>query len=534
MPVPPSHPPTTVMPGAPVQVCWSWRLLAMVILISGIVTGSAAWAFAAGNANFVGTWRGTTGPLFTIDSQSPSGACIGKTALPAGYTLVDCHVSGDHFRFTITFGPSYRSYNAGVITGNTLTATFTDTNGTTQHYTGTRGAPAPPTRPALPAQHSTASSIALSLAPPSKAFVPLGSDLVDVAIAAGMVLFLTFPANLFNSTLEENHTEIAAWWKKRVVTRVPAPVRQAAVRLYRKVVASAAGPRSAELPTREHLDREKLTFGFVLLAGALLGSLLDPSFGINLRTLLSFVAIAAAMLGSVVIAAIVTGGYHRARGHRAVPYKLDALPMGLGIAAFCVLVSRAIGFSPGYLYGIICGVTFNRELAHHEEGHLVALEAGARVAVAIVAWLLWAVVSQDAAHPGSFFAKILAEDFFAALFVSGLVSTVVALLPLRFLPGYKLRKWHTGAWAATFTTTLFVLVQVILRPHGATSGPSHAPLVTAVTLFVLFGAGSVLFWLHFSRKTRDNEMGVTDEAEPVPGTGGQPSLGLEASDAADG
>ena len=30
----------------------------------------------------------------------------------------------------------------------------------------------------------------------------------------GLALFLTFPANLFNSTFEENYSDIVAWWRK--------------------------------------------------------------------------------------------------------------------------------------------------------------------------------------------------------------------------------------------------------------------------------------------------------------------------------
>jgi len=82
------------------------------------------------------------------------------------------------------------------------------------------------------------------------------------------------------------------------------------------------------------------------------------------------------------------------------------------------------------------------------------------------------------------------------------VGTVITLFPLRFLPGHKLQAWHKGAWTLTFGVSLFVLVQVLLRPHSTSSGPSHAPLVTTVLLFVAFGVGSLAFREHFARKRR--------------------------------
>ena len=234
----------------------------------------------------------------------------------------------------------------------------------------------------------------------------------------------------------------------------------------------------------------------------MLGSLLDPAFGFNFRTVLSFVSIVIALFTGTATSALVTGSYHAARKHGRVPYKLEALPTGLAIAAVCVIISRATGFEPGYLYGVICGVAFARKLETHEEGHVVALGSWVKVVLALLAWAAWAAVTHDANKPGSFFGIVLLDDFLASLFVSSMVSQVISLLPLKFMPGHKLQAWHKGVWAATFLVTLFVVVQVFLRPNSTPTGHSHAPLVTTIVLFVLFGLGSVLFRDHFARKHR--------------------------------
>jgi hypothetical protein len=350
---------------------------------------------------------------------------------------------------------------------------------------------------------SEASSIATSIVSPSKAFASVKSDVVDAAITLGMALFLTFPSNLFNSTFQENYADIVAWWEKWTALLFPVGLRRALRNGLRKVgsVALAVMHLSGRSGEKK-LEREQVTFGSALLAGALLGALLDPGFGLNFRSVLSFVAILIAMVSGVALSGFVTGAYHRATKHGNVPAKLEALPFGLLIAAMCVFISRVTGFEPGYLYGIICGVTFTRKLGPSEEGHVVALGSWVRVVLAIVAWFAWAAITNDATKPGSFFGTVLVDDFLASLFVSSLVGTVISLFPLRFLPGHKLQAWHKGAWAVTFGVSLFVLVQVLLRPHSTSSGPSHAPLVTTVLLFVLFGVGSLAFREHFARKRR--------------------------------
>jgi hypothetical protein len=318
-----------------------------------------------------------------------------------------------------------------------------------------------------------------------------------------LVLFITFPAGLFNQTFAENYADISAWGEKWASVLWPAGAR-------RRLRALAHGQ---ERPAEER----PASFVAVVALGALLGALLDPDFGPNLRTLTSYVAIALSTLAGVAASSLVTTGYHRARGHGKVEAKLEALPLGLLVAAACVVVSRGIGFLPGYLYGVVAGVKFNRELAKHEEGHLVVLGSSVTITLALLAWVGWDVLNPVASKPGAFFGSVIADDFLSALFVGGLVGTVISLLPLRFLPGHKLQLWHKGAWAAMFGVALFLLLDAIMRPDSHVAGHSHAPLITAAALFVAFGGGSLLFRQHFARKHKedddapDGEVGLGEE-----------------------
>jgi hypothetical protein len=117
----------------------SVELSAFVVLFVMIVLSSfVSDAFASGNANFLGTW--TTSPdvgAFTITSESGSGACVGTSSFQ-GYSLINCHVTGNNYVFTITAGGGYSSKNMGVISGNTLKGSFTDSNNTSVGYVATR------------------------------------------------------------------------------------------------------------------------------------------------------------------------------------------------------------------------------------------------------------------------------------------------------------------------------------------------------------------------------------------------------------
>jgi hypothetical protein len=99
----------------------------------------SAPASAAGDANFVGSWKVSGGYLgFIIKSENRhSGVCTGSTPEPQ-YHLVGCRVNGHSYSFTITEGSSYRSRNTGTFSGNRANGKFSDTNRTVVKYTAVK------------------------------------------------------------------------------------------------------------------------------------------------------------------------------------------------------------------------------------------------------------------------------------------------------------------------------------------------------------------------------------------------------------
>ena len=289
---------------------------------------------------------------------------------------------------------------------------------------------------------------------------------------------MTFPSQIFNRTFEEVYDDLRDWFERKVPR----------LRRFRTKLESNPSAR-----------RDELVFVATMLAGSLLGALLDQGFGFNVRALAGFAAMVLALAAGVAIPALVETAYRRAR-HKEAVFRLHALPAGIAVAAVCVLVSRLCDFRPGYLYGIVCGVVFGRELAKHEHGHIVALSSLATLAVSVGAWFAWVPVFSHASHAGANLGYVLADDFLAAAFVSGLVGSVFSLLPLRFLPGGDLAGWHRGVWVGVFAASLFLLVQVMLRPVTGAAHPGSAPAVTAVILFVVFGGISIAMRAYVLRK----------------------------------
>jgi hypothetical protein len=108
------------------------------------------------NVNIVGAWQTS---IFL--KQKANGDCTGTTTYGAGYGMTDCKVTGNKVHFVVTYTGGYRSTNNAVVTGNTLTGHFHDTNGTSEDYTATRTThvPTSTTITCTPAKHAAACKV---------------------------------------------------------------------------------------------------------------------------------------------------------------------------------------------------------------------------------------------------------------------------------------------------------------------------------------------------------------------------------------
>ena len=209
------------------------------------------------------------------------------------------------------------------------------------------------------------------------------------------------------------------------------------------------------------------------------------------------------MLG-IAVAACATWGFHRLRFGKAA-MTLQAVPVGLVVAGACVLVSRLTSFQPGYLYGMVCGVVFARKLRRDEKGQVALAVATTTVAVAVLAWIGTAVLSDRAHAADPSLGVVVADNVLASVFIGGIVGTMLNLIPVRLLSGGAIRAWRVDAWGAAFGACLLLVVSVLLF-HGSVSG--SAPLFTTIALFLAFGLASIVA-RDWSLQRRRRAAGVT-------------------------
>ena len=322
----------------------------------------------------------------------------------------------------------------------------------------TPAAPAP--APAEPDERPFAASVPKPVEVSTDPVILLQS----AALAALLVFLMPFPSQLFNSTLETHEDAVRRW-----------------LRLDR--IGSVVGGIGAFWGSWPGVAV------FTLLAAVLYG-FLDPSFGFSLGSLATF-------LGMLVGIVLVTAAFaipavlaHRRIGDR---WSLKVVPVSLLIGVACVLLSRLTDFQPGYLYGLLIGLAFARELSAADEGRATALSAVAMLAVALVAWL-----GLGALPEGDGFGLTVARTSLAALMVAGLEGVVFGLLPMRFLPGEPLYAWNRILWGVLLAIGAFAFFHILINPaSGYLSDTSRTPLFTVLALLIGFSLVSVAFWAWF-------------------------------------
>lgn len=308
----------------------------------------------------------------------------------------------------------------------------------------------------------------------------------DALLVAALGLLIVFPAQIFNSTYEENHERIERAFRRRP-GRTQGPDK----------VANATGRA-----------RRISTFAGCAVVGTLIGGLLDPEFGPNRSTVALLIGVFVALLVAVVVVAG-AGWLFRTARHRPHEWYLRAIPSALVVAVVCVLVSRLTHFSPGYLFGLLGGAVFVAALETRTEGRAEAITLMAVLGLALVSWVGFAQVVSRANEPDPWFGILVADALLGCLFIGGIEGLLFSLIPLRFLPGYRVRQWGWVPWAALTLVTTYLFVHVLLVPESGYLGRSTAVSATVtVGLFAAFGVASCLFWAWFRFRP--------DPAQPPP------------------
>jgi hypothetical protein len=340
-------------------------------------------------------------------------------------------------------------------------------------------APGPVVRPTK--QRSTVVAAIPTVKDVSKNGKVIAINLIVVAI---LMLLIVFPAQLFNSTLDEHYDEVRGWF------RPP----------WKRGKPEAPRPAPAEIPRPKRLA---LYLGFVA-ATAVLHGFLDPKFGFDAASATLIVGL---VIGIPIVTLVSNSAslmYARVKENdRGV---MRVLPGTLLVGVVCVLVSRLAHFAPGYMYGLIAGFVFSRQLTKQEQGRRTAITVAWALLASMVAWLVLSPLQGHVLHgvPGFFWEIVLSS--LTSIFLGGIEGMALGLVPMRTLPGAKVFGWSKVAWAGLFGFTLFVFVHLLLHPQSGFGSSDHpTPLFTWLGLFIGFGLVSVAFWGYFRFRPEHHE-----------------------------
>ena len=236
-----------------------------------------------------------------------------------------------------------------------------------------------------------------------------------------------------------------------------------------------------------------------LLLTALVSSFVDPHFGFDLRSLGEFLGF---LVGTVVVLASFKLppmlAHRRKTGDLG---KLRPLPWALVIAILFVLVSRIGNLQPGYLYGIVLGAIFVKDVSDKEEGRETFYGSLWTLGAAALAWVALTWLRGQGYDPHGFSVTLLSTAF-AATLVSGLEATAFGLMPLRFMPGHAVYEWNRLGWALLFGLSVFAFIHILIGPtSGYISSLTPQAFVAALGVFAAFGALSILTWGYFRFRT---------------------------------
>lgn len=304
---------------------------------------------------------------------------------------------------------------------------------------------------------------------------------INIFIALILAALLALPAELINSTIKENYTEITKW------------------------MGFTKGKMSGMHAALHHLPTHFALVFFVVIAGVLY-TFLDPAAGFNITT-------AAELVGLIGALAVITGTHDIVRGayvNRRFKKRgrLITFPAGILFAIGLVVVSRVFNFEPGFIFGLMTGIAFSDGLTDRENGHGLWIASLLVLAVSFAAWFIWIPVkgAVDGTHDPAFILVAL-DTLLATVWVAGIQSVVFSLIPIRFMDGEKVASWSRVAWFAIYVFALFVFVHTVLHPRDNQVGTTDAAQV--IYLSVLLGVLTVVaasmwtfFLVHNHRKEK--------------------------------
>jgi hypothetical protein len=304
----------------------------------------------------------------------------------------------------------------------------------------------------------------------------------NVGFGALLVLLLVAASQLFNDALKMHHDGMV----ERLVAR--------------STVAAGVGGAFSRLPRVHPL----VTFA---ASAGVLALLADPSVSLSVATVGQVIGMAIGLGAIVAIYEIPAARRIEREAGTHEPFRL--FPIAIVIAIGCLLFSRIFGVAPGVLYGLFAGVLFT-SVDTKVAGRAYARSSILLGAAAMAAWLIHRWIEGSATGSSASLWAIVFDTAAAVLFVGGLQSVIVQLLPMPFTYGESVAAWSRTVWLTLFVGALALYMQFVVRPNPDAGHWSNLWFVGAFMAFAI-GFWAWCAYQRWQRTRRSEGGGVGDD-----------------------
>jgi photosystem II stability/assembly factor-like uncharacterized protein len=359
---------------------------------------------------------------------------------------------------------------AGRLTGPKVTTTATDPSGNSSPFSLPGSPPAPAVTRELP-----------GIVAPTQVSIEPAVVGTNLGLALFSVLFFGLTSTLFNSILIDYRDELIGIFRKLLPRRFADSIGR-------------AGPSIQSLIKR-NWGRLLLLWLVVLFVTSTIESFLDPEISILGIDRLGMVA-------TLFISAVVVGALEL--GSDLLAYKRFIPSMraegniqwiGMVIAIACVILSRALEFRPGYLYGIVGAIYLMPNLTDSAKcGKRATLVLLTIFVGGLILWIATAFLPSSLTE---------IEPIFLTIFLISLQGVFFELFPLAITAGGDILNWRKGVWVVFFSIVFFCFYHFLLNPNASdVQALQQNGVQILLILIAVFGLGTFTLWLLFPFRLR--------------------------------
>lgn len=184
------------------------------------------------------------------------------------------------------------------------------------------------------------------------------------------------------------------------------------------------------------------------MTAALASSALDPRFGLGWGSLRLLAAQTLALFVSTFAVCRISLLNGRRYG---VSGEIALRPGGLVLCFAVVLLSRAIGVSPEFLYGLVVGLQFHAPMSIERVGRIALVQAGFLLSLGVVSWLVLGLFHDTFAGPTPGFLPELGAEVLTSMSIGTTTGLVLSMMPLTYLRVERLFVWKRPVWFLVYS-----------------------------------------------------------------------------------